>query len=1347
MKLFLLSIVFGLFLISPTVNFGQAFQIVPGTISDRVDENGNPTNTYYGAPYGGLTTIFDSSPYKDFHLEYLNNNNVWKFAMNYRLLSPNGYDPNDVKNKYPMIVMMHGAGESGRSWPGRSDPYPVGSEEYLNNDVNLKHGGKQHLDAVMRDPSHTRAFPGFVLFAQNVSGKWNEDEKNYLIKIIELLVKDYNIDPNRIYVHGLSAGGVGVWSIVEQRPDLFAAWLVMSAAMTSPYNYERISHIPSWVFQGGTDENPFPHQTENSLNRLENAGGNPRYTLYPKLEHGTWNTAYAEPDFFSWMLGHSKLNIHADGGRTEFCESEGVNTTIGFSPGFEAYQWKKNETIIPNATGNELAINDFATYSVGFKRAGDIDFNWSNPLVIARKNPPPAPIITADGSTALTSLDNKTNVTLSAPEGFDTYTWFKDGTNHSDQINITVYQPGAYTLVVKSINDCESNISDPIYVTTGSNISIETPPENLTATAASETQIDLFWEDSSPDKTGFELYRTTTPGSNYTFVKCLSARAVNFSDTTLAPGTTYYYVLRSVNNEGASEPSDEVAATTFDDEQAPSPPHNLAVAKEEVNSITLTWEPAGDNVAIDEYLVYQAGNSTPIGNTSDLSFKADNLTEGQTYQFYVKAIDKAGLTSPASNQVTGTTAFCGLYYEVYGGGTYNSVDELGTKPEQLMGTGKINNFDLNVVTRHWSLNDYFGVVFNGYILIEETGDYTFYTSSEDGSKLFIDGVLIVDNDGRHEEAIRVEGIKYLEPGAHKIQVKFFQAPSDYLLEVGYTTPGGIDQLVTDEVLCSSSFSLPEPPQAPNNLTATTISGSQINLTWSDNSDNESGFEIYRAKENKEFKLIHTSGVNETAYSDVELNASTTYFYKVRAIGNTGQSSYTYKSGGELDYAYYEGDWNELPDFTTLTPVKTGTVANFSLTPRERSDYFAFTFEGLIKIPQAGSYTFYTASDDGSRLYINGVQVVYNDFLQGTTERSGKITLSEDIHHIKVTYFEKNGGESLEVSYEGPGLPQQPIPGSAIVTHESATTAEDDIPPAPPTNLFARTTTHESVGLSWSPPVDNDLVGYTIYGNGVKVGSTMEEESEEEINMSADSDNEFKIMATGEEKTVSYLVTGLDKSTQYKFIVKSRDKAGNLSEPSNAITVTTKSFDPLPVEFISFTGRFENHQVILNWATASETNNDYFTVERSSSLDDFEAMGTLDGAGNSDLKQDYEYIDYAPIAGTAYYRIKQTDMNGEYDYSKIINVTSDRLSMNSLEIYPNPTDAQNINVQLKSFDLNSPVAVKIVGILGKSYYSGTYSVVEINKGVTLSAINPLMPGIYVVIVEQANLIIQKKLIIE
>jgi uncharacterized protein (DUF1800 family) len=123
--------------------------------------------------------------------------------------------------------------------------------------------------------------------------------------------------------------------------------------------------------------------------------------------------------------------------------------------------------------------------------------------------------------------------------------------------------------------------------------------------------------------------------------------------------------------------------------------------------------------------------------------------------------------------------------------------------------------------------------------------------------------------------------------------------------------------------------------------------------------------------------------------------------------------------GGVDYAYYEGRWSVLPDFAALTPVATGVVDSFTLAPRLKDDNYGFVFNAYIDIPEYGHYEFCTRSDDGSKLYIGDTEVVDNDGLHAARTRCGRIGLDRGRHAIRVTFFERGGDDSLEVTYSGP----------------------------------------------------------------------------------------------------------------------------------------------------------------------------------------------------------------------------------------------------------------------------------------------------------------------------------------
>jgi alpha-L-fucosidase len=141
----------------------------------------------------------------------------------------------------------------------------------------------------------------------------------------------------------------------------------------------------------------------------------------------------------------------------------------------------------------------------------------------------------------------------------------------------------------------------------------------------------------------------------------------------------------------------------------------------------------------------------------------------------------------------------------------------------------------------------------------------------------------------------------------------------------------------------------------------------------------------------------------------------------------------------LNYAYYEGEWEQLPDFNQMDPVREGYVYEIGLHQiHPRENYFGIVFKGQIQIKKPGEYTFYTESDDGSRLYIDGEMIVDNDGLHGMEEKAARISLIVGTHDFTVTYFEAGGGNALRVSMEGPGMEKQPIPNE-LLKHNSQLT--------------------------------------------------------------------------------------------------------------------------------------------------------------------------------------------------------------------------------------------------------------------------------------------------------------------
>jgi hypothetical protein len=132
----------------------------------------------------------------------------------------------------------------------------------------------------------------------------------------------------------------------------------------------------------------------------------------------------------------------------------------------------------------------------------------------------------------------------------------------------------------------------------------------------------------------------------------------------------------------------------------------------------------------------------------------------------------------------------------------------------------------------------------------------------------------------------------------------------------------------------------------------------------------------------------------------------------------------------LRYAYYEGQWEQLPDFAMLTPVKSGFAPAIDIqSVKGRENGWGLVYSGYIEVPTDGLYTFFVNSDDGSKLFLGDSLVVSNDGSHGSVEKSGEVPLKAGKHRMKLTYFEDVGGENLVLSYRGPGIPKQEVPAS------------------------------------------------------------------------------------------------------------------------------------------------------------------------------------------------------------------------------------------------------------------------------------------------------------------------------
>jgi predicted peptidase len=212
--------------------------------------------------------------------------------MPYRLFVPPGYDSS---KKYPLIFWFH----SGR---GRGS----------NNEAQISNENEKGTH-VWTTPDHQATFPAFVLAPQCPEGEnWSSPEFNEVglplqsaLEILALVQRDYSIDPDRIYLAGQSMGGLGVWSLLQTYPEVWAGAIVISS-YDNFTNVRAITRVPLWIFQSEMDMTVPAELVREMVRQIKKTGGSPRYTEYHKIKNEVWDEAFAEPQLVRWLAAQKR---------------------------------------------------------------------------------------------------------------------------------------------------------------------------------------------------------------------------------------------------------------------------------------------------------------------------------------------------------------------------------------------------------------------------------------------------------------------------------------------------------------------------------------------------------------------------------------------------------------------------------------------------------------------------------------------------------------------------------------------------------------------------------------------------------------------------------------------------------------------------------------------------------------------------------------------------------------------------------------------------------------------------------------------------------------------------------
>lgn len=201
-------------------------------------------------------------------------------TMHYLINLPEGYAEGD--QEVPLVLFLHGGGESGR------DLRKV-----------YRHGLPKHIVAGEK-------FPFITVAPQNrfVAGFWDIAGLTHLLDDLE---KRLRIDKQRVYVTGLSRGGLGTWMLAMHNQGRFAAIAPVCGAVPASYDIWIPRNLPIWVFHGTDDDLIHPSESVNIVEnlRLKKMNPQPKLTLYEGVGHNAWDKAYADPELYRWLLRHS----------------------------------------------------------------------------------------------------------------------------------------------------------------------------------------------------------------------------------------------------------------------------------------------------------------------------------------------------------------------------------------------------------------------------------------------------------------------------------------------------------------------------------------------------------------------------------------------------------------------------------------------------------------------------------------------------------------------------------------------------------------------------------------------------------------------------------------------------------------------------------------------------------------------------------------------------------------------------------------------------------------------------------------------------------------------------------
>jgi len=196
---------------------------------------------------------------------------------NYLLFLPEGYG--QQKKKWPLILFLHGAGERGS-----------------NLELVKKHGPPKIVQT-------RKDFPFIVVSPQCPANDWWTKKTEMLINLLDEIIARYDVDPERVYLTGLSMGGYGSWALAADYPNRFAAVVPICGGGNRTMSL-MLKDVPIWAFHGAKDSTVPVEESKEIVEAINRRGGNAKLTIYPEANHDSWTQTYENQEVYDWMLQH-----------------------------------------------------------------------------------------------------------------------------------------------------------------------------------------------------------------------------------------------------------------------------------------------------------------------------------------------------------------------------------------------------------------------------------------------------------------------------------------------------------------------------------------------------------------------------------------------------------------------------------------------------------------------------------------------------------------------------------------------------------------------------------------------------------------------------------------------------------------------------------------------------------------------------------------------------------------------------------------------------------------------------------------------------------------------------------